>query len=170
MRVCIAHPKLVQTGLDLLSFPTIFFVQTGYSIYTLRQASRRSWRIGQREAVRVAFFTYSETAQERCLRLMGKKLLVSLALEGKLRVDGLQAMDEDDDVLTAMARELVTRQGVGERAAEVWKALTKVRESDDGATVPDGSINSKPIDVPAVEEQTRLWTPRDVLADQLSLF
>jgi hypothetical protein len=46
MQVCICHPKLVQTGLDLLLFPTIFFVQTGYSIYTLRQASRRSWRIG----------------------------------------------------------------------------------------------------------------------------
>ena len=48
MQVCICHPKLVQTGLDLLEFPTIFFVQTGYSIYTLRQASRRSWRIGQK--------------------------------------------------------------------------------------------------------------------------
>jgi hypothetical protein len=32
-------------------------------------------------------------------------------------------MDDDDDLLTAMARELVTRQGVGERAAEVWKSL-----------------------------------------------
>ena len=28
MQVCICHPKLVQTGLDLLAFPTIFFVQT----------------------------------------------------------------------------------------------------------------------------------------------
>jgi hypothetical protein len=47
MQVCICHPKLVQTGLDLLPFASIFFVQTGYSIYTLRQASRRSWRIGR---------------------------------------------------------------------------------------------------------------------------
>jgi hypothetical protein len=54
---------------------------------------------------------------------MGKKLLVSLALEGKLQGDGLQSMDDDDDLLTAMTRELVTRQGVGERAAEVWKSL-----------------------------------------------
>src|SRR4029077_5591094 len=128
MQVCICHPKLVQTGLDLLTFPSIFFVQTGYSIYTLRQASRRSWRIGQKERVRVAFFTYSDTAQESCLRLMGKKLLVSLALEGKLHAEGLQAMDEDDDLLTAMARELVTHQGVGERAAEVWR-LCRMRHS-----------------------------------------
>ena len=89
----------------------------------LRQASRRSWRIGQKQPVRVGFLTYANTAQESCLRLMGKKLLVSLALEGKLQGDGLQFMDDDDDLLTAMARELVTRQGVGERAAEVWKSL-----------------------------------------------
>jgi hypothetical protein len=39
---------------------------------------------------------------------MGKKLLVSLALEGKFATDGLQAIDERDDILMAMARELVT--------------------------------------------------------------
>jgi hypothetical protein len=123
MQVCICHPKLVQTGLDLLEFPTILFYETGYSTYVLRQASRRSWRIGQKHPVRVGFLTYAGTAQESCLRLMGKKLLVSLAMEGKLQAEGLQNMDEDDDVLTAMARELVTRQGVGEQAAEVWRSL-----------------------------------------------
>jgi hypothetical protein len=40
---------------------------------------------------------------------------------------GLQSMDDDDDLLTAMARELVTRQGVGELAAEVWKSLQTQR-------------------------------------------
>ena len=106
----IAHPRLVQTGLDLWSFPDIFFYETGYSIYTLRQASRRSWRIGQRSNVNVKFFYYAGTMQEACLRLMGKKLLVSLAMEGKFASDGLQAIDEGDDILMAMARELVTRE------------------------------------------------------------
>jgi hypothetical protein len=113
----------IPRNLDLLEFPTILFYETGYSIYVLRQASRRSWRIGQKQRVRVGFLTYANTAQESCLRLMGKKLLVSLALEEKLQGEGLQSMDDDDDLLTAMARELVTRQGVGERAAEVWKSL-----------------------------------------------
>jgi hypothetical protein len=57
----------IPHNIDLLSFPSIFFYESGYSIYTLRQASRRSWRIGQKHAVRVAFFTYSDSAQERCL-------------------------------------------------------------------------------------------------------
>ena len=47
-KVVIANPKLVETGLDCLQYPTIIYVQTGYSIFTLRQSSRRSWRIGVR--------------------------------------------------------------------------------------------------------------------------
>jgi len=61
--------------------------------------------------------------QEVCLRLMGKKLLVALAMEGKFASEGLQAIDGDDDILTAMARELVERNGIGETADAVWKAL-----------------------------------------------
>src|SRR3989442_10830663 len=170
MQVCICHAKLDQTGLDLLPFPTIFFVQTGYSIYTLRQASRRSWRIGQKEPVRVAFFTYSDTAQESCLRLMGKKLLVSLAMEGKLRVEGLQTMDEDDDLLTAMARELVTRQGLGDEAAAVWRRLTKVRETAAGTAAIEELPNTQTIEAPKVPEQPELLIPSKGPAVQLSLF
>ena len=125
VQVVIGHPRLVQTGLDLWSFPDIFFYETGYSIYTLRQASRRSWRIGQRSNVNVKFFYYAGTMQEACMRLMGKKLLVSLAMEGKFASDGLQAIDEGDDILMAMARELVTEKGIGENAAAVWKELQR---------------------------------------------
>jgi hypothetical protein len=93
--------------------------------YTLRQASRRSWRIGQWSNVNVRFFYYAGTMQEACLRLMGKKLLVSLAMEGKFATDGLQAIDEGDDILMAMARELVTEKGIGESADAVWKRLVE---------------------------------------------
>lgn len=123
MQVCIAHPKLVATGLDLLAMPTILFYESGYSIFVLRQASRRSWRIGQKHPVKVKFLAYAGTMQENCLRLMGRKLLVSLAMEGKFANQGLQALDDDDDMLTAMARELVTQKGVGEKADAVWKEI-----------------------------------------------
>jgi SNF2 family DNA or RNA helicase len=48
--VLITNPELVKTGLDLLEFPTIVFLQSGYNVYTLQQAARRSWRIGQKQA------------------------------------------------------------------------------------------------------------------------
>src|SRR5580704_13880021 len=123
IQVVISHPKLVETGLDLLDFPTILFYESGYSLHTLRQASRRSWRIGQRRPVRVKFLCYEGTVQTACLRLMGKKLLVALTMEGKFAGEGLQNIDEDDDMLSAMARELVERNGIGETADAVWRAL-----------------------------------------------
>jgi hypothetical protein len=163
VQTVICHPKLVQTGLDLIEFPTILFYETGYSIYVLRQASRRSWRIGQRLPVKVKFLHYVETMQETCLRLMGKKLLVSLAMEGKFSSEGLQSINDEDDILTAMARELVTEKGIGEKADEVWSALQKrqeailgtriVREIDVEANVfaPEmklGDMDSLPVDEP----------------------
>ena len=69
--------KHIPRTLDLWSFPDIFFYEPGYSIYTLRQASRRSWRIGQWANVNVKFFYYAVTMQEAYLRLMGKKLLAT---------------------------------------------------------------------------------------------
>jgi hypothetical protein len=58
-----------------------------------------------------------------CLRLMGRKLPVSLAMEGKFSREGLQALEEDDDMLTAMARELVNENGVGDSADSVWRQI-----------------------------------------------
>jgi SNF2 family DNA or RNA helicase len=128
IEVVICHPKLVETGLDLLAFPTLYFYETGYSLHTLRQASRRSWRIGQRHAVRVKFVTYTGTMQETCLRLMGKKMLVALMMEGKFSGEGLQSLDTDEDLMSAMARELVEKAGVGASADQMWRELERERE------------------------------------------
>src|SRR5689334_18594695 len=125
VQVVIGHPKLVETGLDLLDFPTIIFYESGYSLHTLRQASRRSWRIGQGQPVRVKFLCYEGTMQGSCLRLMGRKLLVALTMEGKFAGEGLQSMDEDDDMLSAMARELVEKNGIGDTADAVWRSLNE---------------------------------------------
>jgi hypothetical protein len=38
-------------------------VEVDYSVYVLRQASRRSWRIGQRQPVEVTFLSATRFAQ-----------------------------------------------------------------------------------------------------------
>ena len=154
VQVVISHPKLVETGLDLLDFPTILFYESGYSLHTLRQASRRSWRIGQRRPVRVKFLCYEGTMQTACLRLMGKKLLVALTMEGKFAGEGLQNIDEDDDMLSAMARELVERNGIGETADAVWKSLNAEHQKLFPATSPsngDVSLIEAPAILPGVQ-------------------
>lgn len=64
--VLICNPELVKTGLDLLEFPTIVFMQSGYNVYTVQQAARRSWRIGQKLDVRVLFLGYAGSSQMDC--------------------------------------------------------------------------------------------------------
>jgi len=137
VEVVVCHPKLVETGLDLLAFPTLYFCQTGYSLHTLRQASRRSWRIGQRHPVRVKFLTYEGTMQEICLRLMGRKMLVALMMEGKFSGEGLQSLDADEDLMAAMARELVEKAGVGESADQIWRQLDRERAKHVGPAAQD---------------------------------
>ena len=62
LQVLIANPTLVQTGLDLNAFTTLIFYDTGYKLFTLRQASRRSWRINQTAPrVEVYMFYYRDT-------------------------------------------------------------------------------------------------------------
>jgi hypothetical protein len=85
--------------------------------------------------------------QSSCLRLMGKKLLVSLAMEGKFSREGLQSLDEDDDMLTAMARELVTENGVGEIAAAVWRQI----QEENGSILNPANGPSEP--TPVVEHE-----------------
>jgi hypothetical protein len=62
-----------------------------------------------------------------CLRLMGKKMLVALMMEGKFSGEGLQALDTDEDLMSAMARELVEKAGVGESADAIWRELDHER-------------------------------------------
>ena len=113
--VLVCHPRLVQTGLDLLDFATVCWYETDYSVYTLRQASRRSWRIGQTRPVRVVYLAYRQTLQADALTLVAKKLQSSLAVEGELPEDGLAAYGDDgDDLLLALARQIVN----GEAAAD----------------------------------------------------
>jgi hypothetical protein len=46
--------------------------------------------------------------QETCFRSVGKMLVV-LMTEGKFAGEGLQALDTDEDLMNAMARELVEK-------------------------------------------------------------
>jgi hypothetical protein len=108
MELLITHPDNVKTGLDLLEFSTIVFLQSGYNVYTLQQASRRSWRIGQKQPVKVIYLGYDETSQMRCLSLMAKKIAVSQSTSGEVPDSGLDILNQDgDSVEIALARQLV---------------------------------------------------------------
>ena len=128
--VLICHPRLVQTGLDLVDFPTICWAETDYSVYTMRQASRRSWRIGQTRPVKVVFMSYRNSLQADALKLVARKLQSSLAVEGELPEDGLAAYGDDgDDIMMALARKIVNGEKQDE-AETVEAVFAQARDAE----------------------------------------
>lgn len=128
MEVMICNPSLVETGLDLLDFTSIIFYQIGYNLFTMRQASRRSWRLSQTKAVKVFFMYYRNTIQEQALSLMATKLQASMAIEGKFSEEGLRAMSQNEDILTQIANNVV--EGIKDTVnQDLFKATTFVKAS-----------------------------------------
>ena len=132
--VVICHPRLVQTGLDLIDFPTLCWFETDYSVYTMRQASRRSWRIGQKRPVKVVFMAYRNTLQADALKLVAKKLQSSLAVEGELPEDGLAAFGDDgDDLMLALARQIVSGEKTDADGESVEAVFAQARNAEASA-------------------------------------
>jgi hypothetical protein len=151
MDVIISHPQPVRTGLTLFdamgshNFPTLVFYETGYDLFTLRQASRRSWRIGQKYPCRVYYLYYRETMQARAMALMAQKLEASLALEGQFSTEGLAAMSADTGSLTMeLAKSLVENLDFGD-VDRVWNhcGVVSLEPSEGLADVEDCSSQGR---------------------------
>ena len=98
----------------------------------MRQASRRSWRIGQTRPVKVVFMSYKNTLQADALKLVAKKLQSSLAVEGELPEDGLAAYGDDgDDLMMALARKIVS--GEEDDAETVEEVFAQARDAEAAA-------------------------------------
>jgi hypothetical protein len=102
----ITNPRLVQTGLDLVSFQTVVFYEPEYSLYTLWQALRRVWRLGQTQPVKAVFAVYKDAMEAQALALMGRKMRAAQTLYGD-EVGGAIVPVEEGDFITELAREVL---------------------------------------------------------------
>ncbi len=160
--VLVCHPRLVQTGLDLVDFPTICWYETDYSVYTMRQASRRSWRIGQTQPVQVVFMAYRNTLQADALQLVAKKLQSSLAVEGELPEDGLAAYGDDgDDLMLALARKIVAGEEDADSVESVFAQAQQVAAEAEALLVDAEWRAPEPVAAEAVAVPAGAGEPRD---------
>ncbi|NMA64483.1 MAG: DEAD/DEAH box helicase [Syntrophomonadaceae bacterium] len=163
----ICHPALVETGLDLYDCVTIIWLQTGYVPSTIRQASSRSWRIGQKEPVKIIFLAYKDTLQETCFQLVGKKLNAAGLLEGDITNEGLRNFGADDTSFSDVIS-IVTDNIKIENADDIFEAykpevarmlhVTKEEEIDE-TFLPSGEIRRH------TRSKTSLSMPLVTLAD-----
>lgn len=102
--VLVTNPKLVETGLDLVSYNVVIFYEIEYSLYTLWQAVRRVWRLGQKKPVLAVFAYYKDSMEDVAIRLVGVKMKAGQVLYGD-SVSGAIVEETDEDILMAMARD-----------------------------------------------------------------
>jgi len=152
--VLITNPEIVKTGLDLFDFPAIVFYQVGYKVYTMRQAARRSWRIGQKKPVNIYYLSYRGTAQELARVLVGKKLFTALMLEGEITESSLVQESEGDSILKELADAIVGNKKL-EDAESIWKQLRK-QELESELHLADGAPSHEVVSVSKEEEVTQI--------------
>lgn len=103
-KVIIANMRLVEVGLDLLAWPTMIFYQLSYDVNTVRQASRRAWRIGQTRECRVYYLVYEKSQQTAQFQNVMAKRGHAMLVEGRLDRSELSKYARDSH--SAMALDL----------------------------------------------------------------
>ena len=160
MQVLIVNPSLVETGLDLNAFTTLVFYSMGYKLFTLRQASRRSWRINQKApAVKVYMLYYKDTMQQKCLKLMASKLAVAGLIEGNFSEEGLAAMSDVQDMTSQMAKELML--GIRDNVEDIAAAFKKMAFENPGREAAE--VPAEEMSLPLKPVPERIELPKRVL-------
>lgn len=142
--VIVSHPGLVETGLDLFAFPSLFWFSTGYNLFRLRQASRRAWRIGQTAPCLVRFYAYEDTMEDTALKWMAQKLEMAQALEGDLNLEGLQRITEQSGGGNELARALVHGLHGVVDVSTVWQRAVQMPPARVAAVATAASPPSPP--------------------------
>lgn len=128
MRVMICNPRCVEVGLDFCfseldafgnkvdyNYPTLIFYQCGYNLFTLWQASRRSYRLCQTEECRTYYFASEDTVQMDVLQIMAEKQVAAQAIQGKFSEAGLAAMCKTVDAKVRLAQALAGKTKIDKR-------------------------------------------------------
>ena len=141
--VLIVNPRLVETGLDLVTFSDIVFMELTYSLYTLWQSMRRVWRLGQSKPVTTTFLVYEGAAEAGGLAWMGQKMKAGQLLYGDNAAGALVDENEDDD--EDMRREMIRLALQGKSYEALGDVVNLFTAPDQRAGVP---VTSSPMGSP----------------------
>lgn len=148
IRVFITNPRCVETGLDFCfeyegrnyNYPTLLFMQMSYEMSVIWQASRRHYRLNQREECRTYYLAYENTLQTAALEIMAAKQVATSAIQGKFSSEGLAAMAKGVDTRTQLASALAQNDMSDRKTLEnMFDALnvqTNADEDDGYGYVP----------------------------------
>lgn len=143
IKVFISNPKCVETGLDFCfdyegkryNYPTLIFFQMSYEMSVIWQASRRAYRLNQREECRTYYLAYENTLQTAALQIMAEKQVATSAIQGKFSSEGLASMAKGVDTRTQLAAALAKNDMSDRKTLE---NMFDVMNQSNGQNTDDG--------------------------------
>ena len=166
VQVIVTNPKTVDTGLDIINYPTIYFYEQTFEIKVMRQAAARSRRPSSKfKECRVYYSYYKDTLQEDGIKLIASGISSAKNLEGIF----------SEDMLSNLA-------DVGESPAAVLNKIlqgkVKLKESDldafgfdnEETTYDFEDIDDNTVEVTKKVTYTSTISLDKKIANQLSIF
>ncbi len=131
-RVVIVPYRRVNEGLNLQSgIDTVIWMEMALNLFMLDQASRRAWRLGKREEVRIYYMAYANTAGHSKLRKLGQQSGAAAAFAGEPARGALIAhAGADKTTLARLSSLLEQQERIGEDEEEEGAPLLLTGEQE----------------------------------------
>jgi hypothetical protein len=124
--VLITNPMIVETGLDLLYFNELYFVEPEHRLRTLEQAAGRSYRLPQTRPCTVGYMAYKDTVQESAIQLMMAKKEASAICRG--RASSSKSLNLSSSLQSAIQK--LERAG-GFSQVELDETMSRINDRED---------------------------------------
>lgn len=108
--VLITNPRKVETGLDLVQFNVLIFYELPTSLFTLQQAMKRVWRLGQTKDVLVLIphhIGHEAIMENRIMRLMADKVKSAALLYGDNANTAFADEAASSDIAAELAKQIM---------------------------------------------------------------
>ena len=130
--VVIVPYRRVNEGLNLQSgIDTIVWVEMALNLFMLDQASRRAWRLGKREEVRIYYMAYANTAGHYKLRKLGQQSGAAAAFAGEpARGALIEHAGADKTTLARLSSLLEQQEEEAENASFLLSNETEVAQEE----------------------------------------
>jgi hypothetical protein len=129
--VLICNPTLVQTGLDLIYFPTLIFYEITFNLSTMMQSAARSYRLNQTHKLcKVYYLFYEATMEQTAVQLMSRKQRAAKLLTGDIGLTGLDALTEGEGGFEQALMDAIGRDEALLDPSELFKANAAENEVD----------------------------------------
>lgn len=151
IQVFITNAKICETGLDFCweedgvfyNYPSIIFLQPTYELATMMQASRRHYRLNQKEECRTYWMAYEGTLQATALQIMASKQVAAAAIQGSFSAEGLASMAQGVDPRVMLAKKLADGDNSSkEELAGMFDVIARVNNS---ASEEDENVEKQPL-------------------------